>query len=161
MTKPVRLLCALDLERSQDIYALNLDTKQECIIDCTEAAGFIAECPTWDADSFDAGRCIQVGMSAESWQLWLEGYQLVEPSGYVALTCATEASECITALSLIGKQEVIAPPDEASQFMADCHGWDAHRFNAGYSIVVRMAAEEWASWLEIYQVDATPIALVD
>ena len=154
MTKPVRLLCAQDLERPDDIYAIDLDTKQECIINRTEAAEFMAECATWDADSFDAGRCIQVGMSADNWQLWLDGYMIVSPLDYVALTVSKsgERHDCLSVLSLKDKHEAIAPPKEVAYLVKDCHGWDGDRLGQGHSIAVLMATDDWQSWLQTYEV---------
>ena len=153
----VRLLCAPDLDSEGDIYAIELDTHTEAVIDCQEASPFMGDCYSWRADAFDQGRSIQVNMSAYDWQQWLADYELVEPSDWVTLTCAAEDGG-ICALSLIDKQEAISPPDEVSQFIGGCHGWDAHCFDTGYSIVVRMAAEDWVSWLEMSEVEPPPIA---
>ncbi len=158
MTNTARLIIARDLANASDFATLNLDSHKEVCIDKAEIAAFHADCHSWDAQPFDMGRCIQVTMSAENWALWLEGFELVEPADYVWLTLSQdgESDDCISAICLTDWREAIAPADEKAAMVSDLVGFDAARFDQGYSVVARMSAANWQAWLEMFEVSELP-----
>ena len=157
---PVRLIIARDLTHASEVVAINLDTKEEVGIDTAEAYNFFPDCIGIDtalAERYSNGQPVAVGMSAADWQAWVEGCKFVEHPGFVWLTlCAEgESDDGIGALCLTDGREAIAPPDEKAAMLADLIGFNAERFDGGYSVVARMSAENWAAWLEMY--DAAPL----
>lgn len=92
---------------------------------------------------------------------------------YVQITVANEDGN-ISALEILsyddgtpkGGREVIAPADEAPNFVTDCLGWSepaityddgscvdkADRFDQGYSVVLQIRSSDWAAWLEMFEV---------
>lgn len=159
MTIHARLIIAKDLERPDDIYAIDLGSKVEAVIDRTEARNFFVDCVGLDpslAADYSAGRCIQTNMSAQDGASWTnDAYEIVTPLDYVALTVCPEANGAVGGLCLADSREAIAPADELAYFSKDCgRTWNAEAFNAERSFVALMAADDWASWLERYEVEA-------
>lgn len=88
----------------------------------------------------------------------------------IKLTCSQgEYPDDINALELGQYSDGIAKAgreaeidrSEAAEFIADCQGWNdltdsgrtqAENFSQGYGIVVSMAADRWAYWLEGYAI---------
>jgi hypothetical protein len=67
-----------------------------------------------------------------------------------------EFNDCISAVSIDSQQphrEAIAPPEEVKYFIKDCGStWNANAFAQNVSFVVTMAADDWDSWLLMYEV---------
>lgn len=97
MSPTVMLTVSLDTERPDDISALELiphpdgrfRAGREAMIDAQEADAFRADCSGWDLpsatlaetpqrDRFLAGFGVVLTISANNWQLWLDGYELVD-----------------------------------------------------------------------------------
>lgn len=83
----------------------------------------------------------------------------------VHITAESIGNNCISALSLkwgvagMQMREVITPPEEFENFVADCMGWEegerrtaTQSFEQGYGVVLSMSAENWAAWLEQFEV---------
>lgn len=154
---PVRIIIARDLTHTSEVVAINLDTKEQVGIDTTEAYNFFPDCiglGTALAERYSNGQPCAVGMSAENWQSWLEGCEFVEHPGFVWLSLCQEGEndDCIGALCLTDNREAIAPPDEKAAMLADLIGFNASRFDQGYSVVARMTASNWELWLEQFEV---------
>lgn len=95
-------------------------------------------------------------------------------TGSVHLTAECIGNNCISALSLeFGghMREVITPPEEFENFVNDCAGWEegelrtaTQSFEQGYGVVLSMTAENWAAWLEQFEVceldEETAVSLV-
>ena len=152
-----RLLIARDLTGESEILAIDLDSKRQVGVDTLEAYNFIPDLigltPNCTA-SYNQGQTVAAGMAVETWALWLDGCEFAEAPGFVWLTCSKDGDneDCISAVCLTDRREVIAPPAEKTYFIPDCIGWKSLTFNADRSIVVRMAADDWQSWLETYEV---------
>ena len=156
MTHPVRLIIARTSLDSDSVTAINLDSKEQCdIANYTDAYEFMCDCIGLDdllAQRYTSGKAIAVGMPADDWALWVEAHPAT--GSQVWLSCSKEDGGSISAVELMAAEEAIAPPKEANHFIPDCLGWDAQRFDGRYSIVVRMAAENWDSWLAMYETEA-------
>ena len=156
MAYPARLIVARAELNSDSLSAINLDTKEQChVANYTDAYEFHCDCIGLDdllAKRYTNGQAIAVGMPADDWQLWLEAYP--DTGSHVWLTCSKEDDGGISAVELMAAREAIAPSAEVNHFIPDCLGWDAQRFDGRYSIVVRMAASDWDSWLAMYETEA-------
>jgi len=155
MTHPVRLIIARTSLDGDSVTAINLDSKERCdIADYTDAYEFMCDCIGLDdllAQRYTSGKAIAVGMPAEDWALWVEAHPAT--GSQVWLSCSKEDGG-ISAVELMAAREAIAPSAEVNHFIPDCLGWDAQRFDGRYSIVVRMAADDWESWLATYETEA-------
>lgn len=152
-----RLVVARDLTGQSELLAINLDSKRQCGIDRREAYNFIPDLIGLDPTSaarYTQGYPIAAGMSVENWAAWLEGCEFVEAPGFVWLTVSKEGDheDSIGGLCLIDKREAIAPSNEISAFLADLIGFNPASFEQGRSVVCRMTAENWASWLALFEV---------
>lgn len=164
-----RLIIARDLTDESELLAIDLDSKRQCGIDRREAYNFIPDLIGLDPTSaarYTQGYPVAVGMAVETWGLWLEGCEFVEDPGFVWLTCCQDGQndDYISALSLGEKREVIAPPDELRAFLVDLIGLNVASFEQGYSVVCRMSSENWAAWLEQFEVaelDVETVALLE
>lgn len=152
-----RLIIARDLTGQSEILAIDLDSKRQCGIDSREAYNFIPDLIGLDPTSaarYTQGYPVAAGMSIENWAAWLEGWEFVEHPGFVWLTVSKEGDDedCIGGLCLTDKREAIAPSIQVSAFLADLIGFDPANFEQGRSVVCRMTAENWSSWLALFEV---------
>ena len=154
MTYPARLIVARTSLDDDGLAAICLDTKEQChVANHTDAYEFMCDCIGLDdhlAQRYTKGQAIAAGMPADDWALWVEAHP--DTGSHVWLTCSKESNGGVSALELTTSREAIAPPKEVDYFLLDCLGWDAQRFSGDYSIVVRMTAENWDSWLAMYEV---------
>lgn len=163
-----RLIIARDLTGRNEVVAIDLDNFRQCGVDTTEAYNFFPDCIGLTPDlasRYSQGYPVACAMSAQNWDAWVEGCEFVQDPGFVWLTVNTdgENDDCISALSLGEKREAIAPPDEFRAFLNDLIGFNAARYEQGYSVVCRMTSENWAAWLEMFEVaelDAETVALL-
>lgn len=166
-TGPRRLIAQI---HNDGIAAIDCDSKEQIFVqDFNEAHNFLCDLIGLDdslAAKYSAGSAIAVGMASENWAAWLALYQ-TDDADYVWLTLskAGEREDCISALALTSKREAIAPVDEKPYMVSDCIGFAGESFEEGYSVVVRMTAENWALWLEQFEVadldDETAALLCD
>lgn len=152
-----RLIIARDLTEQSEILAIDLDSKRQCGIDRREAYNFIPDMIGLEPASaarYTQGYPIAAGMSVENWAAWLEGCEFVEHPGFVWLTVSKEGDDedCIGGLCLTDRREAIAPSYEVSAFLSDLIGFSAANFEQGRSVVCRMTAENWTSWLALFEV---------
>lgn len=163
-----RLIIARDLTEESELLAIDLDSKRQCGISRREAYQFIPDVIGLDTNSaaiYTEGYPIAVGMSAESWEAWLGCCEFIEDPGFVWLTCCQDGQndDCISALSLGEKREMIAPPNEMCAFLADLIGFSDSSYSQGFGVVCRMRSEDWAAWLEQFEaaeLDAETVALL-
>ena len=105
--------------------------------------------------------CYELGLPVE--QILEERFvrlTISQASGYGS------AEGDIEALSLAAKKEVCINRTEAAAFMAECYDWqsiafmyedgttftNAERYQEGYGVVLQIDAEDWAKWLEEYEI---------
>lgn len=152
-----RLIIARDLTEQSEILAIDLDSKRQCGIERREAYNFIPDLiglePT-SAARYTQGYPIAAGMSVENWVAWLEGCEFIEAPNFVWLTVSREGDreDGIGGLCLTDKREVIAPLNEVNAFLADLIGFNPANFEQGRSVVCRMTAENWSSWVALFEV---------
>lgn len=168
-TSPRRLIVQRTGEDS--LAAIDCDGHQQITIDDNPNELYKFYCDLISLDSqltamYDAKFPIAVGMSFEDWAAWVALYQIGDGEHvWLTLCKAGEKEDCISALCLMSKQEAIAPVAEKPYLIGDCIGFAAESFEAGYSVVVRMTAENWAAWLEQFEVadldDETAALLCD
>ena len=157
-----RLIIARDLAGENEILAINLDDRSQCAISTTPAYQFIPDLIGLDqalADRYTEGYPVAVGMTAENWQLWVENFELAqEDSDYVWLTASLEGwgQNSLSALCLTDKCEVAVPRDEMPHFYPDCIGLNESQLMSGQGVVCRMSVENWAAWLEHFEVASLP-----
>ena len=152
-----RLIIARDLTGESEILAIDLDSKRQVGVDRIEAYNFIPDLIglTHNCTAiYNQGRPVATGMAVETWGLWLDGYEFVADPGFVWLTCSKDGDNdnCISAVCLTDKREVIAPPAELSAFLTDLIGFNAERFERGFGVVCRMTSSSWTLWLNAYEV---------
>ncbi len=153
-TSPRRLICQ---RQENGIAAIDIDTHQQAtVLDFCESGRFVCDLIGLDnslAAKYSAGHAIAVGMSFEKWAAWLALYQIGDGSYvWLSLCKAGEKEDCISALCLTSGREAIAPVDEKPYMAGDCIGFDALRFEDDFGIVCRMSFENWAAWLEQFEV---------
>jgi hypothetical protein len=60
----------------------------------------------------------------------------------------------ISAVATRSRREAIAPTEEMPYFIKDCAAtWNANEFTSDRSFIATMPADDWQSWLEMYEVD--------
>ena len=156
-----RLIIARDLTHESEILAIDLDSKRQVAIDTREAYQFIPDLIGLDQSSsarYSQGYPVEAGMTAENWAAWLEGLELVEAPDYVWLTVSLEGwgQNSLSALCLTDKREVAVPRDEMPHFYPDCIGLNESQLMSGQGVVCRMSVENWAAWLEHFEVASLP-----
>ena len=106
------------------------------------------------------------GTSAPSYRPILDDrIKALGDTGNVYITAEGIGNNCISALSLkwgtagLQMREVVTPPEEFENFVNDCAGWEegeirtaTQSFEQGYGVVLSMSAENWAAWLEMFEV---------
>ena len=105
--------------------------------------------------------CYELGLPVE---------QIIEEH-FVRLTVSQasgygSAEGDVEALSLEAKKEAYIDRTEAVAFMAECYGWqsiaftyedgttftNAERYQEGYGVVLQIDVDDWAKWLEEYEI---------
>jgi hypothetical protein len=131
---------------------------KEVIVPIDEIENFIGDCRGWNRAQFDQGLPTSTTIPAATWDEWVEVYAIVEPPAEFAAAVrlfakvAGEFGEGIGAYCPDDDREVIVPADEKAAFVKDCELWAAERFASGQPVAVVMSAENWAAWLEMFEV---------
>ena len=137
------------------LFAINLDSKEQCFACEYIDNDFIWDCATIDAllvERYEQGLAIEVGMSDYDWALWAKARPAIYPQTWLSI-CSKDDG-CISAVDLTTAREVITPPAEFTSFHADLIGFNAASYEQGFGVVCRMAPDVWQLWLEAYEVAA-------
>lgn len=145
------------------LAAIDCDTKQQILIPCTDPTNgkqtqlFLKDCiglDDSDITRYTQGIPSACTMTAKNWNSWAEHFYLstaCQEHEWLTVAPESQLGDAVSGLSLTTKREVMILFDEFPHFVKDCMGWDVRAYGDGQSQVIRMTAENWESWLQMYE----------